>query len=113
MAAGFRSPLFILGISAGGTQAGFVGPIPIVNLGAPSGVAQAGFIGPIPIVNLGAGGIIAIPPEVGSPQSGSSYGGLLKLGPRAYLDTSNLRQEENEIIEIVQILLQSGILNQE
>ena len=55
--AGFRGPLFLLGLSAESvvTQAGFRGPLPVLPIGAVSVVVtQAGFIGPIPILNLGA-----------------------------------------------------------
>ncbi len=66
MAAGFRSPLFILGLSGIGAQAGFIGPIPIVNLGGTPDIVQAGYIGPIPIINLGAGqAIVADEQEAG------------------------------------------------
>lgn len=51
--AGFRGPLFLLGISAQGERAGFRNPLPIPPL-AGTEPTQAGFIGPIPLVNLGA-----------------------------------------------------------
>jgi len=51
--AGFRSPLFILGISAAAvTQSGFRTPIPPLNIG--SVTSQAGFVTPIPVLNIGS-----------------------------------------------------------
>jgi hypothetical protein len=56
VAAGFRGPLFLLGLSATvvATSAGFRGPLPVPNLGASPVTTQAGFRGPLPIPNLGA-----------------------------------------------------------
>jgi hypothetical protein len=55
--AGFRGPLFLLGISSAAvaTQAGYTSVLPIPFTGGTEVVQQAGFIGPIPILNLGAG----------------------------------------------------------
>ena len=71
---------------------------------APDRAHLWGLVSTIPV-----GGVV--PPSVGRPSSGSQDGALVRLGPRAYLDTSSLVIEENELIEIVQILLKSGILN--
>lgn len=53
--AGFRGPLFLLGLSASTTQAGFRSVLPVPQIAAQSTpLTQAGFIGAIPILNLGA-----------------------------------------------------------
>ena len=53
---GFRSPLFVLGLSAVAAvgQAGFRTPIPVLNLGSVQAVGQAGFRTPITVLNMGA-----------------------------------------------------------
>ena len=91
MAAGFRGPLFLLGISAAPTvtQAGFRGALPLPNLGATSAV-QAGFRSALPIPFLGAGGVVY------EPEGGPSDGGFLQddeevimLVARAFLTLVN------------------------
>ncbi len=60
MAAGFRTPLFILGLSVG-IQAGFHGPLPHRGIsGTPS--VQAGFQNPLPVWM--GGGTPGVTPEV-------------------------------------------------
>lgn len=95
--AGFRGPLFLLGLSAESvvtqagfrsvlpvpqiaaqstplTQAGFRGPLPVLPIGAVSVVVtQAGFIGAIPILNLGARATII---EDYVPEGGPSDGAV-------------------------------------
>lgn len=76
--AGFRSPLFVLGLGAGAgtTQAGFRGPLPLPPIGGGAGATQAGFIGPIPFLNLGAGeAIVVTPPPGGSMGVPTRFGG--------------------------------------
>jgi hypothetical protein len=75
--AGFRGPLFLLGLSAESStvQAGFRGPLPVLPIGAVAVVVtQAGFIGPIPILNLGATAAIIIDDYV--PEGGPSDGAV-------------------------------------
>ena len=85
MAAGFRGPLFLLGLSANSTvQAGFRGPLPIPFLGA-RGTVQAGFRGPLPIPFLGAG-LPSINPY--EPEGGPS-------------DFALLLQDDDEVIMLV------------
>ena len=74
--AGFRGPLFLLGLSAApSTQAGFRGPLPVHPIGATPVVVvtQAGFIGAIPLVNLGARAVII---EDYVPEGGPSDGAV-------------------------------------
>lgn len=74
--AGFRGPLFLLGLSAESStvQAGFRGPLPVLPIGAVAVVTtQAGFIGAIPIFNLGARATII---EDYVPEGGPSDGAV-------------------------------------
>ena len=68
--AGFRGPLFLLGISAGAKKAGFRGALPIPFLGGTEEVTQAGFRGVLPIPFLGAGIALVVEPE-GGPSGGA------------------------------------------
>lgn len=79
--AGFKSPLFLLGLSATGETAGFRSPLPVPPVAGGSadqagfnsplpvppigggGIETAGFIGPLPVLNLGAGEPIIVEPE--------------------------------------------------
>ena len=52
--AGFRNVIpHPLGISATGTQAGFVSVLPILSLGGTAGVTQAGYYSIVPVLPLG------------------------------------------------------------
>lgn len=85
--AGFKGPLFLLGLSAAAavTQGGFNSPLPVPPVGASTGATQAGFVGPIPVLRLYAGGAV-IAPEAPSRPSG--------LRPR-------LIREDEEILAII------------
>ena len=62
MAAGFRTPLFILGLSVG-IQAGFHGPLPHRGISGTPNV-QAGFQNPLPVwMGGGTPGVIHPEPE--------------------------------------------------
>lgn len=109
MAAGFRGPLFLLGLSKGSAvQAGFRGPLPLPNLGATAVADQAGFRGALPLPFLGAGTVVqagfrsALPlPFLGAgaitePEGGPSDGAFLQdddevimLVARAFLTLVN------------------------
>ena len=65
--AGFRGPLFLLGLSVAATQAGYTSVLPIPFTGGTTTATQAGFVCPIPFINLGAGQPV---PEVEEPQAG-------------------------------------------
>jgi len=60
--AGFRSPVFILGLSAvaAATQGGFRTPIPPLNIGTSSAIAQVGFVTPIPVLRMGAPAVLDV-----------------------------------------------------
>ena len=74
MAAGFRGPLFLLGLSTtvAVTQTGFRGALPLPFLGA-RGTIQAGFRCPLPIPFLGA----RFTENVYEPEGGPSDGDYL------------------------------------
>lgn len=68
--AGFLSPLFLFGLSASSGQAGFRSVLPVPQL-AGGGEQQAGFIGPIPILNLGGRAVAeAVYEPLGGPSDG-------------------------------------------
>jgi hypothetical protein len=56
---GFRSPLFLLGLSSAPviTQGGFRTPVPGWNAGAVASITQGGFITPLPFL-FGGGGVV-------------------------------------------------------
>ena len=90
--AGFRGPLFLLGLSTPTQQAGFRGALPLPGLGATSAV-QAGFRSVLPLPFLGAGLAIV---DVYEPEGGPSDGGFLQdddevimLVARAFLTLVN------------------------
>jgi len=53
MSGGFKSPLFVLGLSSVTTQGGYRTPIPNLPMGGAGGI-QAGFVTPIPVLSFGA-----------------------------------------------------------
>ncbi len=72
MAAGFRTPLFILGLSVG-IQAGFNGPLPHRGFSG-TGAVQAGFQNPLPVWRGGGTpGFIPPEPEVTDRPRGGGY----------------------------------------
>ena len=71
--AGFRGPLFLLGISVPTQRAGYRGALPIPFLGA-RGTIQVGFRGALPIPFLGAGLPVI---DVYEPEGGPSDGDYL------------------------------------
>jgi len=97
-------------------QAGFIGPLPILNLGAGGGTVQAGFIGPIPILNLGAGEAAAVVTVPGHVASNGSPGGLhvVKVADRTYLKVQRreLQLEEHDMLDLISIIVLSGILEE-
>jgi len=104
MIGGFKSPLFILGISAAAatTQGGFVTPIPVLNMGATQAITQGGFITPIPVLSIGANGSAEPLPDVLPPGSGSQrkQGGY-KLSAA---QISQIQREDEELITIINII---------
>ena len=88
MAAGFRGPLFLLGLSVPTQQSGFRGALPLPFLGAQS-IQQSGFRSALPIPFLGAR-------SVSEPEGGPSDGAFLQdddevimLVARAFLTLVN------------------------
>ena len=66
MAAGFRSPLFVLGIgttAAAANEVGFTSPVPIFNMGTAPAVTSYGFRTPLPFWNIGTTEYIPPPAE--------------------------------------------------
>ena len=64
MAAGFRSPLFVLGIgttAAAANEVGFTSPVPIFNMGTVAVAASYGFRTPLPFWNIGTTEYIPTP----------------------------------------------------
>jgi len=100
MSGGFKSPLFLLGLSsvaappAGG---GFVTPIPVLNIGGVAVPIQAGFITPIPVLNMGGPGLSPVTPVTGGGFGYEYKGTLLK----------QLRQEDEEIIVVLAAFMES------
>jgi len=117
--AGFRGPLFLLGLSAqdeeqagfrnplpvpplsGGdvVQGGFRNPLPIPPMSGGAEV-QAGFIGPLPILNLSGGVVEEQPDDVG-------YGGGGISGKQRRL-LKQIEQEDEIIVAFVSAFLQVG-----
>ena len=97
--AGFRGPLFLLGLSAAVavTQAGYRSALPIPNLAGSTPTTQAGFVGPIPFINLGATDAV-IPPV--TPGGGGGNGGGSAGGPGKYRPWSGV-EGRGERITIV------------
>ena len=105
--AGFRSPLFILGISAvAATQAGFRTPIPPLNIGSVQAQEQAGFRTPIPVLNLGsvksqAGFVTPIPVlRMGSVATAIEETGVYR-GYKSDLHKQLLREDEDIMAIII------------
>ena len=61
--AGFKSPLFLLGLGATGQQVGYRNALPIPPFGARA-EQQAGFATPLPLPFGWAGEEIPLPPEI-------------------------------------------------
>jgi len=99
--AGFKSPLFILGLGAAAVtaQGGFATPIPALNIGATPAVVQAGFATPIPVLNIGA--TASEPPAVVPKKDagGSSNGYKLTAA-----QISQIQREDEELITIINII---------
>jgi len=116
--AGFRSALFLLGLSATGTQAGYRNPLPIPPIGGTS-TTQAGFIGVIPLVNLGGTEAETPTPEVGSPAPRITIGGspyyrrIPRDKPAIYeedqpvpIEYQQLLREDEELLLLIEVFLQ-------
>ena len=89
--AGFRSPLFLLGLSGGEPQAGFRTPIPVWPAGGTTAVTQAGFRTALPFFNAGA----FEPIEVEPPKKGGG-------GPELYNRNRRwILREDEEILAII------------
>lgn len=107
--AGFRSPLFILGISAvtAVTQSGFRTPIPPLNIGSVQAQEQAGFRTPIPVLNLGsvkdekqAGFVTPIPVlRMGSVSAAIEETGVYR-GYKSDLQKQLIREDEDILMII-------------
>ena len=123
--AGFRSPLFLLGLSSGTAQAGFRGPLPLPPIAGGGGVitqagfrgplplppiaggipsiAQAGFIGPIPILNLGAGEPIV--PHVVPPTEGGGMGLSSRFHP-GHTDRTAFGDDDEVLMMVIRQFLE-------
>lgn len=96
MAGGFRSPLFVLGLAAGVTQAGFVTPLPTFPAGGNAAV-QAGFVTPLPTFPAGAG-VGADPVPV---LEGGSWGGRDKRADILYEEDELMLAVASAFLEMV------------
>ena len=95
MSVGFRSPLFIFGISTTAAPAGETGyltPIPIPGMGTEVSVAEYGFITPIPIPGMGTTEFIPPDPEPTRRGGGGSF--------RDY-DRARILREDEEILALI------------
>lgn len=96
MAAGFRTPLFILGLSVA-VQAGFHGPLPHRGIsGEPSG--QAGFQNPLPVWM--GGGIPGVTPEAETRRKGGGHTPDRKHWER-------LHREDEEILAVIMAYMEA------
>ena len=59
--AGFRSPLFVLGLSTGTQRVGFRGPLPVPQISVgPADEQRVGFRGALPLPQIGVGQSAAV-----------------------------------------------------
>ena len=103
---GFISPVPVLNLGTESISGGAINPIPVLRIGTEGATEVAGWIGPIPVLNMGSGGDIEVPVRVGRPSQG--YGELATVRiPKEVLERNH---GEKDIIDIIQIILMTGIL---